>query len=223
MPGHRAAAQKYILRWVQEIDISGHNTKIYKEKFASMSDEDFEVMIKGIMDESVNLSVIAPNFSPVRLSVENNFRVGDALGHQFFQRVHVPAKDGMPAYLTPIPYLILDLPARRQAQLLEKKISIPENNNSVDDLTGQPTGASKGSRISYPEIQVLAATGLNDCLTELLKYRAGDEKGGLALNTMIARTGGVSLKAIEPFASGVKATQALKTYLSGMHLRATGL
>jgi hypothetical protein len=221
MPGLRKAAEEHILRWIGEIDKSGYNRKLYEKKFSKMSDEEFNAMMQGIKEKRVNLAIIAPNFSEVKLTVQNNLEVGDKLGHKFFQRVNVPAKNGMPAYLTPISYLILDLPARRQAQLLEKKISIPENNNSVDDLTGQPTGVSKGSRISYPEVQVLAAMGLGACMEEMLKFRGGDEKGFNAMNTMISRTGGVSMKAIEPFAGGVKATQALKTYLAGMHLKST--
>ena len=223
MPGFRKEAEEYILKYVDRIASGGKNKALYVEKFSAMSDDEFEAMIKGLEDGTVHLAVIAPNFSDVKLSTQNNFKVADELGHSFFQRVHVPPKKGMPGYLTPIPYLILDLPVRRQAQLLEKKISIPENNNSVDDLTGQPTGASKGSRVSYPETQVLAAMGLNQSLLELLKYRGGDEKGFNAMNAMISRTGGVSMKAIEPFAGGVKSTHTLKSYLAGMHLRSTGL
>lgn len=223
MPGRRTEAQAYILQWIDELDRSGHNRKIYEAKFAAMSDADFDAMIQGIKAKTVHLAIISPNFSEVRLTVQNNFDVADKFGHNFFQRVNIPSKNGLPAYTTPRPYLIMDLPVRRQAQLLEKKISIPEHNNSVDDLTGQPTGASKGSRVSYPEIQVLAALGLNQSLTEFLKYRGGDEKGFNAMNIMLKRSGGVSMDAIEPYAGGVKATQTLKNYLTGMHLRPAGL
>ena len=219
MLGKRVAAEAYILKYIDLIDSSGKNVELYKIKFKAMSDDDFDRMIQGIEDGSVNLCIIAPNFSEVKLSVENNLRIGKELNYKFFQHVRIPARDGLPAYTTPIPYLILDLPVRRQAQLLEKKISIPENNLSVDNLTGQPTGKSKGSKISYPEVQVLAAMGMEHSLTEFLKYRGGDEKGFIAMNTAISRTGGFSQKAIEPFASGVKATQVLQSYLAAMMIK----
>ncbi len=221
MAGFRKKTEEYILSYINKIDPSGENKKIYTEKFKTMSDEDFEAMIFGIEQGSVNLAVVSPNFSHVKLDVQRNLDIAKELGHHFFQRVHMPAKDGLPAYLTPIPYLIIDLPMRRQAQLLDKKISIPEDNNSVDDLTGQPTGKSKGAKISYPEVQVMAALGLDHSLTEFLKYRGGDEKGFNAMNTMISRTGGVSMKAIEPFAGEVKATSALRAVLTAMHLKTT--
>ena len=223
MAGHRKKAEQFILEYIEKLAPGGANKKLYEIKFKAMSDEDFENMIVGLENGSIELAVVVPNFSAVKLDVERNFEIAKELGHEFFQRIRMPAKDGLPAYLTPIPYLVIDLPVRRQAQLLDKKISIPEDNNSVDDLTGQPTGKSKGSKVSYPEIQVLAAMGLDQSLTELLKYRGGDEKGFNAMNTMISRTGGVSMKAIEPFAGGVKATAALKSYLNAMHLRTQGL
>lgn len=223
MAGLRRESEDYILHYIEAI-AGATNRKLYEEKFKNLDDEAFERMIEGLENGTVHLSVIAPNFSKdTRLSVENNFKVADELGHNFFQRIRIPARNGLPSYLTPIPYLIMDLPERRQAQLLEKKISIPEHNNSVDDLTGQPTGESKGSKISYPETQVMAALGLDECLLEFLKYRGGDEKGLVAMNTMIDRSGGVSMKAIEPFSGGVKSTQTLKSYLGGMQLRATGI
>ena len=221
MPGFRKKTEAYILDYIQKIDPSGENAKIYIEKFKAQSDDDFEAMIVGLENGTVNLAIISPNFSHVRLDVQRNLMLAKELGHHFFQRVNIPAKNGLPAYLTPIPYLIIDLPMRRQAQLLDKKISIPEDNNSVDDFTGQPTGKSKGAKISYPEVQVMAALGLEQSLTEFLKYRGGDEKGFNAMNTMISRTGGVSMKAIEPFAGEVKATSALRAVLTAMHLKTT--
>ena len=221
MPGKRKAAEAYILDYIAKIDSSGKNVELYKSKFKAMSDDDFDRMIQGIEDGSINLCIIAPNFSDVKLSVENNLRIAEELKYKFFQHVRIPPKDGLPGYITPIPYLILDLPVRRQAQLLEKKISIPTDNNSVDDVSGQPTGKSKGSKISYPEVQVLAAMGMTESLTEFLKYRGGDEKGFIAMNTAISRTGGFSQKAIEPFSSGVKATSVLQRYLEAMQLTST--
>lgn len=221
MPGNRLAAQTEILTVIEEICPGGENKKLYEDLFATMNDEAFDQFIADLDTGKQQLCIVSPNFGTAKLEVARNLAIAERLGHQFFQRVWVPANGDIPSYLTPIPYLVVDLPLRRQAQLLEKKISIPEDNNSVDDFTGQPTGASKGSKISYPETQVLAALGLNESLTEFLKYRGGDEKGFNAMNTMINRTGGVSMQAIEPFAGTVKSTQTLSTFLQAMHLRNT--
>lgn len=221
MAGNRKEAEEFILKHIEKITKSVENVNLYKKLFSSYDDNQFEEFINDLDSGRVKLAVTTPNFSNIKLDVQNNLNIAKELGYNFFQRVWIPAKDNTPSYLTPIPYLVVDLPVRRQAQLLSKKISIPEDNNSVDDFTGQPTGKSKGSKISYPEVHVLASLGLTQGTTEFLKYRGGDEKGFNAMNTMIDRTGGVSLRAIQPFSSGVKATQSLSSFLKAMHLNNT--
>lgn len=221
MPGNRAAAEHEILTLIEEMCPGSQNTQLYKDKFASMDDAAFERFIDDLDAGRVNLAIISPNFAKDVLSTKRNLEIAERLGHNFWQRIYMPAKDGKPAYLTPVPYLVVDLPLRRQSQLLDKKISIPDHNNSVDNFTGQVTGESKGSRMSFPEIQVLRARGLDATLTELLKYRGGDEKGFIALNAMMNRTGGASQRAIEPFSGTVRSTQTLKSFLNGMHLRSS--
>jgi hypothetical protein len=221
MAGKRQQTEAFIIAHINELTGGTSNEPLYTQLFASMDDKAFDKFMADLDSGEQQLCVVAPNFGKEKLSVPRNLAIAERLGHQFFQRVWIPAKGEVPSYLSPIPYLVVDLPLRRQAQILQKKISIPEDNNSVDDFTGQPTGKSKGSRVSYPETQVLAALGLNSCLTEFLKYRGGDEKGFNAMNTMINRTGGVSMNAIEPFSGKVKSTSTLKSVLAGMHLKST--
>lgn len=221
MPGNRAAAEKHILTYIGKMLPNGENVSLYKKKFADMSDDEFEKFIEGIESGNITLTCVVPNFSKEKIVLRNNFALARELGHNFFERINIPAQGDMPAYQTPIPYLVGYLPLRRAAQMLDKKISIPEDNNTVDIITGQPTGSSKGSKISYPEAQIVAALGLDNCLIEFDKYRGGDEKGFAAMNASIMRYGAVSLKAIEPMSSGVKSVQALKAILAGMQLKST--
>jgi hypothetical protein len=221
MAGERKAAEKYIIDNLEKIMPDGTNRKIYEQLFASMSDVQFDNYMKKLNDGSAQLSIIAPNFSKTRLSMERNFALAKELKHNFFEKIWMTDGDDTPPYLSPIPYLVVDLPLRRQAQLLIKKISIPEDNKSVDDLTGQPTGKSKGSKISYPEIQILAACGLEDSLVELLKARGGDNDMFNNMNNAISRTGAVSIKAIDNGNTTVTSTETLKTLLTSAHLSNT--
>lgn len=217
--GNRKKAEDVILTYIEKLMPGSDNPALYKSLFASMNDVEFEQFILDLESGKKNLAIIAPNFGKQRLETGRNFEIARELGHEFFQRIWMPAKAGMPQYLTPIKYLVIDLPLRRQAQLLDKKLSVADDNNSIDNMTGQPTGKSKGSKISYPEVQVLAALNQEKALTEFLKYRGGDEKGYTAMNTMISRTGRVSMNAIKPYSGTVKSTQVLSTLLSGMHLK----
>jgi hypothetical protein len=218
---NRKAAEEVIYKFINKLLPSSPNVAMYKELFAGMSDKQFDDFMKKLEDGSSRLAVVSPNFSEPKLTVERNLDLADELGHQFFERIWMDGGEDAPMYLSPIPYLIVDLPLRRQAQLLVKKISIPEDNKSIDDFSGQPTGKSKGSRISYPEIQVLASLGLDESLVEMIKFRGGDVKGFDAMNNAISKTGGVSLQAIEPLSSKVQSTVTLSTLLTCMHLSNT--
>lgn len=221
MAGRRKEAESFILTYLKKITGSDENPEIYKKIFAAMNDKDFEQFIKDLESGEKFLVVIVPNFGKASLDVERNLAIAKDLKHEFFQKLVIEGQGDIPTYLTPIPYLVVDLPVRRASQLLIKKISVPKHNKVIDSLTGQPTGESKGAKISYPELQVAAAMGLENCMVELMKYRGGDVRGGAALNGMISRYGRANLRTLSQFASGVESTATLKTFLTAAHLRST--
>lgn len=218
--GNRLAATTFILKYLKEIMPKGKTVDYYKERFEKMSDADFDAFMKRLGTQEEFLVLYAPNFSEAGISVERNLAIGKQLGHDFEQRLYIGAKGNRLGYLTPIKYLVVDLPVRRVSQLLKKKIRVPEHTHTIDALTGQVTGDSRGAKVSYPELQILAAMGLDESITELIKYRGGDLRGHSAMTSMINRYGQASLKTLANFASGVESTKTLKTFLTSMHLKA---
>ena len=219
MVGNRKAAQAYLLEYIQKLDPSGLNSKLWVDRFATMTDPEFHQFMAGCEAGTDMICLIAPNLQRSQITTANNFKVAKELKYEFFQRIWVNKGDGSPTYLTPKRYLVILWPFRRQAQLLVKKISIPQDNKSINDLTGQPSssGHSKGSKISYPETQILAALNLDNSIIEMIKYRGGDVKGFAAMNQSIAKTGGVSIDALSKLGTRVKSTDTLKTFLTCMH------
>ena len=211
---NRAGAETFILNWINKITEDADNVIIYKNLFAKMTNSEFDVFINKSM-----LPISAPNFTKVKLSVERNLKLAKELGHDFFQRIWIGASGGNPTYLTPIPYLVMDLPIRRASQLLIKKLAVADNNKSVDTLTGQLSSTTKGAKISYPELQVLSAMNLDKSITELMKYRGGDSKGFLAMNAMISKYGTANQSTLVNYSSGVESTRLLKTFLTCCHLK----
>lgn len=215
---NRKAATEFILSHIDKILPGSPNRKRYEDLFAGMNDKQFDEFMKKLESGEVNLSIISPNLTKDRLDVNRNIKIADSLGHDFFQHlVLTDPTTGVP-YLTPLRYLVVDLPVRRQVQLLQKKITIPENNKHVDDLSGQSTGASKGSKISFPELQVLFAQNLDSTITELIKFRGGDSKGFNAMNRSIYETGGASIEHLAKGGTKVKSVTTLTTLLKAMHL-----
>lgn len=221
MAKNRQGAQAFILKYIERIAPRSGNREIYEKLFSGMSDREFDTFMSDIREGKRFLSLVIPNFKQSGVTVENNIKVGEELGHSFFQRLWIEGKEGMPSYLTPHPHMVLDMPLRRASQLLTKKISVPSHNKVVDALTGQPTGESKGARVSYPELQVAAAMGLENSMIELMKYRGGDNRGNAALTGMLSRLGKANLNTLKQYSSGVESTYTLKTFLTAAHLKST--
>lgn len=217
MPKNRQLAEKVTLQLIDSLSPGNQNVAMYKKMFASMSDAQFEQWIDDLRSGKKELAFISPNMSEKPLSIERNLKLAKEIGHDFFQQIWLTDDSGE-RYLTPIKYLVVDWPLRRQAQILTNKISIPEHNKSVDDFTGQPTNQSKGSKLSYPEALNMAGLGLVESINEFWKFRGGDQRGFELMNTSISRSGGVSLKAIEPYTSGVTSTKTVHAILMAMHL-----
>ena len=116
---------------------------------------------------------------------------------------------------------MLKLPARRAAQMVSKKISIPSDNKSIDLLTGQVTGKSKGSKITNPELQVLLGLGLKDSVIELMKMRGGDVGEASAMNNLLYKQGLVTQSQAAEYSTSVSSKKTLKSYFNGMGIRST--
>ena len=222
MQVYRKAAEAEVINVIESILPGSQNTQIYLDIMKLMPDKEFDQWMLDLESGARYLAVIAPEKGTPALSVERNLDLAVEWGHNFFERIWMDPQNGGPSYLSNDPYLVCDLTLKRQAQFLIKKISIPEDNRSIDTLTGQPTGKSKGSKISWPELQILAALGgFDETIAEFMKYRGGDLQGFNAMNDMIYRTGGASLAAIDTLGTKVKAVQSLSTLLTSTHLSDT--
>lgn len=222
MLGNRKAAEALVLSSIEDIITGSPNTQLYIDLFAKMTDEDFDQWIKDLDSGEKHIALIVPEFSKPGLSVERNLDVAEKWGYNFFERVWLDPQNGSPSFLSNDKYLIIHLPLKRQAQFLQKKITIPEDNRSIDTLTGQPTGKSKGAKISWPELQILGSLGgFDNTIYEFFNLRGGDLQGFNAMNNMIQNTGGVSTTAISALGTKVKAVETLSTLLTSMHLTST--
>lgn len=220
--GNRKAAEQFIIESIESILPGGGNKEIYLKLLAQMSDEAFHSWMTKFKEGTDRPVIYAPNFAKVSLNTKRNLDLAKKWGVRFFERLWISSTDpDTPAYLTNNEYMIVELPVRRQAQLLTKKISIPDHNRSVDQLTGQPSGDSRSSQISFMELQIMRSMGLKQSLQELIKYRGGDVGGFSAMNKLIARDGTVSMRTVAPYATGVESTHALKIFLTSMHLKNT--
>lgn len=222
MAKNRKAAEAKCLEIIDSLAPGNPNVGLYQELFDPknpkyLDDRAFDAWMTRLRNKEGALVYIEPPQSKFPLDVDRNINIlGPKMGVQFFQQLWYQDDSG-DWFLTPNVYLIVTYPIRRQAQLLVEKISIPENNHSIDDFTGQVTGDSRGSKISYPELSLLKAFGLSKTIEEYMHWRGGDVKGNRILNQQILKTGGASMDALSPYAGEVASTRSLKNILLGMH------
>lgn len=214
----RKAATEETIKLLSMFDGNNDAVKEVEAMLNGMSDKAFDAYMKKLRSGEEIIPYIMPNLTGSKLSADKNIKIGKKLGHDFFQRLWLTDPVTGRVSLTPEKYLVIDLPLRRQQQHLLKKISIPESNNQVDDLTGQPTAESKGSRLSFPEMQILASNGLNDVIRELLKFRGGDTTAYNALTKEALSIGTASMNAVDDETSKPKATMTLATLLKAAHI-----
>lgn len=212
---NRKKVEAFIIKAVEEILPKGGNKEYYQERFGAMSDKAFDTFMHQLKD-GATLHLTAPNVISEGLKIERNLALLEKYKRKVFHHIELSDGEGN-RYITPIPYMVVDLPVRLQEQSLSKKISVAEDNKRVDDLTGQATGASKGSRISFPQIQMLYAQGAEQSIREFVKFRGGDEEAYRLMEQMIAETGEVDMDAI-PDTGEVRSITTLRTFLKAMHL-----
>ena len=223
---NRKAAERVILDIIDSLCPGNPNVELYRQLFDPkhpryLNDKAFDDWMNRLRNKEGALVYIDPPGSKYQLDVDRNLHeLGPKYGIKFFQQLWYQDESGE-WFLTPNVYLILPFPVRRQAQLLVEKISIPEHNHSIDDFTGQVTGDSKGSKISYPELGLLKAFGLSSTIEEAMHWRGGDVKGFRALNQQIMKTGGASMKALAPYAGEVSSTRTLRSLIRSMNYTTT--
>lgn len=221
----RKETEKFLLDEISGISTSSKGSKILRDFFTdffkSLNDKEFDNYMKDLKSGKTTLSIIVPNNGDIKVETDNNIKRAKKLGFDFFQHITVPNQQGMPPYTTPQKMMLLMLPIKRPVQLLSKGIAIPEDDKSIDLTTGQVTGKSRATKITYPEVQILAGLGLKKSVKELMKHRGGDLGATNAMNNILYRQGSVDANTIEQYSTGVESLETLKSYWLASHIKST--
>lgn len=214
------AFEKVIIDTVTAVDPSGRTTKVYQDIFKKLTDAQKHQLVKDLKEGKAKLFVMDPPLMGSKITFSNNRAVAKKMfGYDYYKAIQYPAKHGAPAFTTPTKHLHLDLMCRRQAQMLLDKISVSGGKQSVDNLTGAPSSTAKTSRLSFPELQLLKAHGLDNAIKELYTIRGGDMGGFRGFQDQLLNTGTTSLNSLEAVRTGVKSKESAGNFLRAAHLR----
>lgn len=219
--GNRKKSQEVLLSMFKQLDADGFDYHLLKKHVEAMTDKEYDQFMDDLETGKTQLTITVPIGSNQKFTMDHIFSVADKFDHSFFEHIWIDKGDGSPVYRSNFPYFIIDAPVRRQSQHLSKKMSVPRDNTTIDHMTGQVTGPSKGSSISGPEANVAVSLGMTNNLVEMMKIRGGDARSLNAMNREFSQRGGASQEEIFKVGGKVKATQTLQTIFTCMHLKST--
>lgn len=217
MARNRKAMEEYILKAVSDMDVTGRTTAKLKEQFAKMDDKRFHLWYLDLKDKKDYVPIYLENHMDGKgITLEHALKTCEKYGIQIFQRFWYrnPATGVKALSNKPVPFIHLSV--RRQIETLLNKMSVSEENNRVDTLTGQALGGA--SAITQPETLVYLEKGLDGSLVEKLKYRGGDIEGGRLFDKSLIETGKVfTTQLMEQHNTSTRVVQTADIYLTGAH------
>lgn len=169
----KAKILAYIKENFKKIDPDGFNYDRYAKLFNDLNDKQFSDIIEQLKAGDWQFHIYLPNMKN-RVSTQDVLDTADSVGCKLFHKIWIADPNTGRKYLTRHSYPVYNVPVRRMEQFLDKKMSVPDSDKTIDGLTGQVTGKDKGSSLSNPEIQGLHSRGLKRTLDELVTVRGGD-------------------------------------------------
>ncbi len=212
-PATRKAVEAFILKHLDIIDPSKTNSQLYTNLFKSMSDAALLRLIEK------RVPIYMPNDGPVYIDPPKVVEAAKReFGYDFYQHAYFTDPKTGVVSKTVFKHMVMDVPVRRQTQMIEKKASMPVHNRTIDKMTNQPTGASKSSSFSFPQAYVMFSKGYDQSLGELLQDRGGNMKAYRVIDRQIRLTGSASRNFPGREKTKTKSVQTLGIIYKGMHL-----
>jgi hypothetical protein len=216
MNAKRKAIETRILEVLDKLDPSGDNSNLYKEQFKAMDDVAFDKYMKAIKNGEASLYFRFVNLQS-KADISQYIKVAKELKIDVFTRLRRIDSITKQSYLSPKKYMVLELPVRRMVQYAVNKRSVAEDNNQIDALTGQVTGASRAAGITGPEIHTLSLKGLHRTLDELVTVRGGHIEADAFVTQELMTTGKCRLKDI-PVTNSSRTAASAETIFRAMGL-----
>lgn len=215
---NRKAAEDIILSFVKELTKGGHNFKVYSDLFSRLNDEQFGQFIDQI-DKAGGIPIWSSNWDKdEHIEYDTILRLAKKYDVALETQLILTDEDTGLEFITPETYLVGTAEIRKQRQMLVKKFGAAKDDTSIDDLTGQVVGDSRGTGISGPEIKVLIALGLPTVAKELYDVKGGDIKALDVYRTELMETGQTNVNTALKRGSGQKSLQTSHFLFNARHI-----
>ena len=196
--------------------VSDHNIGLISNLIDGLSDKELDALVDDIASGKSIIPLIVPNGSTI--DYEDLLNTTKKRKVQLHKKIIIT--DGTKRTKGRIPRLVMEVPVKKLAQLVDKKRSIADDQHSVNHLTGQVTGASKSMSITNPELSLWRGNGMSDATREGTKYRGGDVNAKLVIEKLAESGVEITQEILEKYSSGPEVNNTVKQMLLGMHIDA---
>lgn len=216
MAKNRKKAEEFLLKVVKDADPTLRTFNQVKEQLAKMDDKRFDEFVQRIKARKEFIPLIMDNHTERQMDTAQALDLCEKYGIQIFQRFWYKHPIVGIKVLSNIKVPFIHMNVRRQIETLMNKMSVSDDNTTVDTLTGQPIHGA--SAITQPESLVYLEKGLDATLVEKLKYRGGDVEGGRLFDQSLIETGKVSTTQLyEQHNTTTRGVQTADIYLTSAH------
>ena len=216
MNDKRKKAETQILNIVNEIDPSGKNGNMWKYRFSTMNDKEFDTWMKNMYEDpsnshiSVDLDQSSNDTDKMidlnhieKVAKRNNIKL-----REYVAFPHLNPKDPSNPVVTSSPVPILIIYVRKMQQFLQHKNFSAGTTEHSNPLTGQVTGDSKAASVGDMQTAALVTTNQKETLKEMLTIRADNMPGKMKMLSQIEKYGTVRY---EDCAVNLNDSQSLET------------
>lgn len=211
----RDECEFFLISFMDKLDKTGTNSEYLKQKFASMSDAQFEKWMKKKypLQLQVRAFEIEPTFSDYR-------KAANVIGINLMEPVALPYlyqnADGEPIISKPA--LIMYLHLKKMQQMITKKNKISTDIDDRDMKNGRLNTDDKGAQTGDKEMECLAIAGLYHTMDEFSTIKADAMDAKSIAYATIAATGTLSMDDFEVAKQDSLAKNLISTYLLSAHI-----
>ena len=206
----------HIVKVMDTLDPSGDNGRRYQNLLGKMSDNDFIRFMTDLSKGAIAINIIMPNMKK-NLQMNDIFAAAKKINCKLFDRVWFYDLTTGKEFLSTEELPIFRVTVRRQEQMLDEKLSVPDSAQKIDAMTGQVTGDDRKGGFSQPEIQIMYSKGFKNVLKEFVKIRGGDVHAFADFERQLEEQGTGSMDQIK-VVSRARSGAVLSTWLEAIHL-----
>ena len=212
MNAKRKQAEELIYKVMDTVDTTGQNTAYYKEKFAKMSDTQFQSWAAKALP--IRFHTKPFEIEPSMSDIEAGLKI---LNKPLLEKVALPYlyvnKDGEPVWSKEA--MVVYIHIKKMKQFISKKNSTPLSIDNRDMKSGLLVSHDKGGKTSDREMEALMVMGMNETMKEMSTYRADYMNAKSEAYQTIATTGTLSQSDLDISNSDSLAKNMLNTFLVG--------